>query len=682
VTTNSRLVNAAIDHQVYVEQYKKTVVDTITQKLRGTSRELQRTIRGTPDGPGRDRLTALLTEVEGLIGQYYAGVRDHLTGGEARTFADTVATLLSNSIGDSIPIAVSVVQPSPQQVFAAAMKQTFDGLTISELIGDQERKVVNRFSRSIKQSYLEGAGSAEAARRALGTVVDNLRSPEARQWRNSVRALTRTGLQNLAAAARERVYADNTDLIKGVEWVSTLDSRTSPICQARDGKVYDVNDGPRPPAHWNCRSTTVPVVKSWRELGVDLDEAPAGTRASMDGQVAAGQNYEGWLRSLSEARQLEILGETKFALFRNGTPLTAFVADDATPLTIAQIRDRFGIDETTEDDLSFRDKLAQDAQAARERYEKTGDIDRYVDDIIAVGATVDDQYVGFRGQTARYDQLQKELADLKVRRDTEKDRWSAWGARTMENVNRLVADGRIPADQRNRIMLQVFNKGERWYGRTIAPIQDEYFLKLSEVAKESFGAKAPSIAEVYDFLDDRIGLNPEHRPFIDTFIGVKTPRGLLRDAERWFPMRWGDYAYDGPTRVTIPADSRSAYNPKRRLFEISTNADTPTAIHEFCHYMEHNHPTLNAVERRFYERRTAGESLQLLSEVTGNPSYDPTEVCRPDEFFKAYCGRDYSKSGPEDFWEIFSMGYEAIVTSRIDIDAEYRRLIFGILAVL
>jgi hypothetical protein len=34
------------------------------------------------------------------------------------------------------------------------------------------------------------------------------------------------------------------------------------------------------------------VLKTWRELGIDADEVPQTTRASMDGQVPAKQTFE------------------------------------------------------------------------------------------------------------------------------------------------------------------------------------------------------------------------------------------------------------------------------------------------------------------------------------------------------------------------------------------------------
>lgn len=86
-------------------------------------------------------------------------------------------------------------------------------------------------------------------------------------------------------------------------------------------------DGPVPPLHFNCRCVRIPVVKSWRDLGFDIDEVPEGTRASMDGQVPETQTYGAWLKTQPASVQDEALGPKRAELFRGGMTVDRFVRD-------------------------------------------------------------------------------------------------------------------------------------------------------------------------------------------------------------------------------------------------------------------------------------------------------------------------------------------------------------------
>ena len=70
----------------------------------------------------------------------------------------------------------------------------------------------------------------------------------------------------------------------------------------------------------------IPVTKSWKELGINLKEAPAGTRASMNGQVPATMTYNDWLKKQPVGFQDDILGKAKGQLYRKGgLPMDKFV---------------------------------------------------------------------------------------------------------------------------------------------------------------------------------------------------------------------------------------------------------------------------------------------------------------------------------------------------------------------
>jgi NAD+--asparagine ADP-ribosyltransferase len=125
--------------------------------------------------------------------------------------------------------------------------------------------------------------------------------------------------------------------------VSVLDTRTSDICKSLDGEVYDLDDPKRrkPPAHPNCRSTIVPVLKSWKELGIDAPELSAGTRRDMDGKsISAKTSYGEWLKGQSDKVQNEALGEDKAKLFRdNNLDMKDFVNRIGEPLTAEEVKE-------------------------------------------------------------------------------------------------------------------------------------------------------------------------------------------------------------------------------------------------------------------------------------------------------------------------------------------------------
>lgn len=105
-----------------------------------------------------------------------------------------------------------------------------------------------------------------------------------------------------------------------------------------DGQVLKMGKGPRPPEHTGCRCTTIPIIKSWQELGIDLEEMPESTRASMNGQVPESLRYGDWLRKQGAGFQDEVLGKGRAELFRGGLPIDRFTDRAGNELTLKQLR--------------------------------------------------------------------------------------------------------------------------------------------------------------------------------------------------------------------------------------------------------------------------------------------------------------------------------------------------------
>lgn len=156
--------------------------------------------------------------------------------------------------------------------------------------------------------------------------------------RRQLDTLVRTAANHASSVGRNAVYDDNSDILEGYEWVSTLDSRTTLVCGSRDGKAYPIG-GPVPPAHWGCRSTTIPKVRDEFTLarGIKGDRPSVG--ASGAEKVSGKSTYGGWLRKQPKEFVDEALGVERSKLFRSGKlSIDKFVDPTGRAYTLEQLR--------------------------------------------------------------------------------------------------------------------------------------------------------------------------------------------------------------------------------------------------------------------------------------------------------------------------------------------------------
>jgi len=223
-----------------------------------------------------------------------------------------------------------------------------------------------RFSQVVRSGLLTGEPTPAIARRLIGNLRFGEEARTARQIvaaggqstaiaNNQVIALVRTSVNQVANAASQQVYESNQDITRRYRYIATLDTRTSAICRALDGKEFDYGKGPTPPQHFNCRSTTVAVVnydQLSKNFGFKVEPPPPGKRASMDGPVPADTSYGEWLSKQGRNVQAEVLGQGKVPYFnllsRKHGPRDAMaklVRDDGSELTLDQLRQRYGTPE-------------------------------------------------------------------------------------------------------------------------------------------------------------------------------------------------------------------------------------------------------------------------------------------------------------------------------------------------
>lgn len=110
----------------------------------------------------------------------------------------------------------------------------------------------------------------EIAKKARQIAIQGLSREEAKQqflamgklMRSQARSLSVTIVNHVATVAKDITYMSNRNLIGKVMWSSVLDGNTTDYCREHNGIIYDIGEGPRPPAHFNCRSVMIAILRT------------------------------------------------------------------------------------------------------------------------------------------------------------------------------------------------------------------------------------------------------------------------------------------------------------------------------------------------------------------------------------------------------------------------------------
>lgn len=327
MTVNDTLQDHQISEAIKWVRYASARADEIRRILMRSNRRLSEIIRdGVSDNPARQK--ALRSTINEFLVKFYYKEVEPMVELMALTVVNRVAQAEVAEFKRLLPKSIDILMPNPGVLKTAALDKPFNGATLDDWF---KQLVAGDVTRTW-QTTLDGIISGETT----DDIIANVNGTKSLNYKDGVREVTRRGAEVFVRttitaatnAGRQSVWEENSDVIKCVKWVSTLDTRTSDICRHNDGRVGpvapDENFSPpagsqplsppmaRPPAHANCRSTTVAVMKSWEELGFSVDELPEGTRASMDGQVPANQTYYKWLSNQSPERQIEALGKKRY----------------------------------------------------------------------------------------------------------------------------------------------------------------------------------------------------------------------------------------------------------------------------------------------------------------------------------------------------------------------------------
>lgn len=353
-TLNELLRDANIGHQVDLNQYANGLVRKVMTLLNRADADLFSHLAAAleslpPESFTVQRLDQQLTAVRQLNATLYDKVLKGLDT-DLRELTQHELGFQGNMLETVPPVPVPLVALAPEAVYAAVLARPFQGRLLSEWADSLGTDSANRLRDAIRIGFVNSESISQMVQRVRGTKALGYSDGIMEISRRNAEAVVRTAVSHTASVARDLLFNANPDLVKAVQWVSTLDGRTSPTCRSRDGKLYTADThkpightqpwlGGPGQAHWNCRSSSTPILKSWQELGLNMADLPASTRASMDGQVAADTTYGQWFGKQSATRQDAIVGSTRGQLFRSGkVTFDQFTNDKGRFLTLEQLK--------------------------------------------------------------------------------------------------------------------------------------------------------------------------------------------------------------------------------------------------------------------------------------------------------------------------------------------------------
>jgi SPP1 gp7 family putative phage head morphogenesis protein len=317
------MTNVAVRLQVYLERLKVAEVREFNKVLAKLDKEVSNVL-GELGGAqlsslDKRKLNAMLKQLEKTQRRIMSAQMDKFMPrlkALAGVVADNEKTALGMALQSTAAGATAAVAGvGVSAAYAAALERplSVNGNLLEPFLRDMTTREVVAVSGVLRRAHTDGWTNQQVTQMLRGTKALNFKDGMLVRMGRHNATLVRTSMQHVASVARQEVWTANDDILTGYRWLSTLDDRTTEQCQALDGRVFKFGEGPVPPIHMNCRSTTVAELdKRFKAL------SEGRTRSSMDGPVDAKLTYYGWLKQQPAAFQDSVLGSTRGQLFRDG----------------------------------------------------------------------------------------------------------------------------------------------------------------------------------------------------------------------------------------------------------------------------------------------------------------------------------------------------------------------------
>lgn len=307
-------------------------------------------LTGVTNKQRTDRLKVMLQQSDELIDNYYLKIKKRsrkMQFESAKMTNSLFAMRFNRDLGNGLFKTLNQGQLS-----TISKKALYGSNTLKRTSGVWWQQQ----SELLKKNYREAVQVSIAEQEPIYKIVQKIRGSRANNFTDGImkasyvqaKMIARSSIIHISNHTRMELYKENSDIISGYKWISTLDGRTTLLCAMLDGKVWDIEynpidhdfEYPGETAHFGCRSTQIPVMKPYKDMPLEKQKIidSSGMRSSYQGYVPKDTKYSTFLRNEPAEFQNQVLGPQRAILFRQGKlSLDDMISKDFEKIKLAEL---------------------------------------------------------------------------------------------------------------------------------------------------------------------------------------------------------------------------------------------------------------------------------------------------------------------------------------------------------
>lgn len=335
--SNRRLLDAITRHQLYLDGVKINQFGDMQAKLAMAASAVRRIVNDTEfdtiDQLGKGELNSMLRDLRDAQADEYDEYREELIG-QLQAFAeidrDLSIDLFQEITGRELDTSSAGLYGAALLGSSAAALAKLWNTIIStpvpasgtgplEMYDDLTARSLYLVENTVRRGWVERWNRDELLSNVIGTGTFDYQDGVFARINNNAFSVNNTAIAHTSAVATNAVASSMFD---HYQWISIIDDVTTDICTDRDGEIYKYGDGPTPPAHYNCRSDTIPVENPEQRIDSPptafdwIEGQPEEVQNDMLGRALAEEVRSGNRSAIGKLRYTKPLTPEQFAAKR------------------------------------------------------------------------------------------------------------------------------------------------------------------------------------------------------------------------------------------------------------------------------------------------------------------------------------------------------------------------------